>query len=42
MSVVPPSQVFYRLGLFGSLRGVNGWFSASCVVNGDNSSPGAG
>jgi hypothetical protein len=41
MSVVPPNQVFYRVGLFGSLRGVNGWFSASCVINGDNATPGA-
>jgi len=41
MWVVPPSQLFYRLGLFGTLRGVNGWYSASCVVNGDDSPPGA-
>lgn len=41
MSVVPPNQVFYRLGLLGSLRGINGWYSASCVTNGDNSTPGA-
>jgi hypothetical protein len=41
MSVVPPNQVFYRLGTLGSLRGVNGWYSASCVVNGDDSLPGA-
>jgi len=41
MWIVPPSQLFYRLGLFGTLRGVNGWYSASCVANGDNSPPGA-
>lgn len=41
MSIVPPNQVFYRVGLFGSLRGVNGWYSASCVVDGDNATPGA-
>jgi hypothetical protein len=29
------------LGTLGSLRGVNGWYSASCVVNGDDSLPGA-
>jgi hypothetical protein len=40
MSIVPPNQVFYRVGLFGSLRGVNGWYSASCVVDGDNATPG--
>ena len=40
MWIVPPSQLFYRLGLFGTLRGVNGWYSASCVANGDNSPPG--
>ena len=40
LSVIPPDKIFYRIGLFGILRGINGWYSASCVANGDNSAPG--
>jgi hypothetical protein len=40
MSVVPPNQVVYRIGRFSKLRGVNGWYSTSCVANGDDAVPG--
>ena len=38
--VVAPNQLYYQLSPLGSLRGVHGWFSATCVVNGDNATPG--
>jgi len=41
MTVISPTQIGYHLDQLGKLRGVNGWYSVSCVVNGDNASPGA-
>jgi hypothetical protein len=40
LTMLSTTEPSYRLGLFSSLRGVNGWFSTSCVVNGDQSEPG--
>ena len=40
MIVLSPSQIEYRLSPITSLRGVNGWYSTSCVVNGDGTIPG--
>ena len=40
LSVISANQISYRVDRFGSLRGVNGWYSAACVVNGDESAPG--
>jgi hypothetical protein len=40
LTVISASQVNYRLDRLGQLRGVNGWFNSSCVVNGDNATPG--
>lgn len=40
MIVTSPTEITYRLGRFNTLRGVNGWFSTSCVVNGDDAEPG--
>ena len=40
MSVLSPSQIEYRLSPITSLRGINGWYSTSCVVNGDGTIPG--
>lgn len=34
--VTAPGQGTYRVDRLGSLRGVNGWFSASCVTIGDD------
>lgn len=36
-----PTQVSYRLDTLNKLRGVNGWLNASCVVDGDNATPGS-
>jgi hypothetical protein len=41
LTVLPQSQVTYRLNPLNKLRGVNGWYNASCVLNGDASVPGA-
>ena len=38
--VTAPGQGTYRVDSFGSLRGVNGWFNASCVTIGDDGSAG--
>jgi hypothetical protein len=35
-----PTSGTYRLGGFNALRGVNGWYSTSCVDNGDEAVPG--
>lgn len=40
MTVVSPTQIGYRVDKLGKLRGVNGWFNTSCVVNGDDAVPG--
>jgi hypothetical protein len=40
LSMISANEVFYRVDRFGTLRGVNGWYSAACVVNGDESAPG--
>jgi hypothetical protein len=36
-----PTQVSYRLDTLNKLRGVNGWLNASCVIDGDNATPGS-
>ncbi|MEO9137024.1 MAG: hypothetical protein ABI316_10550, partial [Casimicrobiaceae bacterium] len=41
MTVITSNQIGYRIDRMNKLRGVNGWYSASCVVNGDNATPGA-
>jgi hypothetical protein len=41
MTVVSSNTIGYRVDQLDKLRGVNGWFSTSCVINGDNSMPGA-
>jgi hypothetical protein len=38
---VSPTQTGYRLDQLGTLRGVRGWYSTSCVWNGDAATPGA-
>jgi len=38
--ITSPTEMTYRFGRFDPLRGVNGWFSTSCVLNGDNAEPG--
>src|SRR6185437_6462596 len=40
MTVLSASQIEYRLSSITSLRGINGWYSTSCVVNGDGTIPG--
>jgi hypothetical protein len=40
MTVISPNEVAYRVDKLDKLRGVNGWYSAACVVNGDFASPG--
>jgi hypothetical protein len=40
MTVVSPTQIGYRVDTLHGLRGINGWLNASCVVDGDNASPG--
>lgn len=40
MTVVSSTQIGYRVDQLGKLRGVNGWYNVSCVVNGDNATPG--
>lgn len=40
MTVISPAQINYRLDLLSKLRGVNGWLNASCVLNGDDATPG--
>ena len=40
MTVVSSSQVGYQLDPLDALRGVHGWYNASCVLNGDGSIPG--
>jgi len=40
LTVFSQSQVTYRLNPLNKLRGVNGWYNASCVINGDASIPG--
>jgi hypothetical protein len=37
---VSSNQVGYRVDQLGTLRGVNGWYNVSCVVNGDDATPG--
>jgi hypothetical protein len=41
MTVMSSTEVSYRVSLFNKLRGVNGYYSTSCVVNGDQAEPGA-
>jgi hypothetical protein len=41
MTVISSTQIGYHLDQLGKLRGVNGWYDVSCVVNGDNATPGA-
>ena len=41
LSVISPTQVGYHVDQLGKLRGVNGWYSVSCVQNGDDATPGA-
>jgi hypothetical protein len=38
--VASPNTIGYRVDPFRRIRGVDGWFSTSCVVNGDDSQPG--
>jgi hypothetical protein len=40
MTVVSSAEVGYRLDPLNTLRGVNGWYNASCVLNGDAAIPG--
>ncbi|HJU22746.1 MAG TPA: hypothetical protein VJ891_09565, partial [Casimicrobiaceae bacterium] len=40
MIVATPQQISYRLDRLSKLRGVNGWYNASCVINGDDAAPG--
>jgi len=40
MTVLTPSQIQYSLDPITKLRGVNGWYNASCVINGDATIPG--
>jgi hypothetical protein len=40
MTVISPTQVGYRVDRLDKLRDVNGWFSTSCIVNGDDATPG--
>jgi len=40
LTVFSQSQITYRVNPLNKLRGVNGWYNASCVINGDASVPG--
>jgi hypothetical protein len=40
MTLLSASQIRYSLDPLTKLRGVNGWYNASCVINGDASIPG--
>ena len=40
LSMISANEIYYRVDRLGTLRGVNGWYSAACVVNGDESDPG--
>jgi len=42
VSVVTRGQLISRVEPMHTLRGVNGWYNTSCVVNGDNAIPGTG
>ena len=39
-AMLAADQAVYRLDEFWKLRGINGWYSSACVVNGDGSPPG--
>jgi hypothetical protein len=40
LKVLSSTQVEYRTSEFRQVRGVNGWHTEACVINGDNSEPG--
>ena len=40
LTIVSQTQAGYRVDRLDKLRGVNGWFNTSCVVNGDAAVPG--
>jgi hypothetical protein len=40
LTIVSQTQAGYRVDRLDKLRGVNGWFNTSCVVNGDDAVPG--
>jgi len=40
MTVISSTQISYRIERLAKLRGVNGWYNTSCVVNGDSAEPG--
>lgn len=40
MTILSASQIEYSLSAITKLRGVNGWYNTSCVINGDGTIPG--
>ncbi|HLX28429.1 MAG TPA: hypothetical protein VKV24_08085, partial [Casimicrobiaceae bacterium] len=40
MTVLSPTEYIYTVDRLKSVRGVNGWYNVSCVVNGDDAIPG--